>query len=422
MAKLLGFISDYRKIELPVRNAIASEFFIQAINATFMNILPLYMTRKGFTDKEIALFITFRFIGVFVLALPLGRFIKDRKVMPLFVLSNFCVPLFGILIVVSIAYQLKLLTLIALVLWGASFTFMQIPIFPFILRNSMKANQTAAISLSYSTWSFGGIVSGVIIAGLDFINPSFFDEQFILLLFSVAGFGGLIFLKRIRQFAEISAEAEPGESSRSGRAAKTDWGLVLRALLPTLIVATGAGLTIPFISLFFDKVHHVGKGGFSILSFIASLLVAYFAMLVPRIKEKIGYKVAIPSTQSLAVMSLVALATTQYYSQYPIALVIAAVCYLLRQPLMNMAGPMTSELVLNYVGRNNREITSALTSAIWSGSWVVSGFMVTILFAYDFSFGNIFLITSVLYAFGIVLYYLLILDYNKREEKGLIEE
>ena len=78
-ARFLSFIKDYKKIEKPVKNAIASEFFIQMVNATFMNILPLYMTRKGFTDEEIALFITFRFLGVFVLAFPLGRFIKGKK-------------------------------------------------------------------------------------------------------------------------------------------------------------------------------------------------------------------------------------------------------------------------------------------------------------------------------------------------------
>ena len=170
------------------------------------------------------------------------------------------------------------------------------------------------------------------------------------------------------------------------------------------------------------KVHHLDKGGFSVLSFLASLLVAYLAMLVPKIKQRVGYKIAIPATQSLAVISLVALATTELYSQYSIALTIASVCYLLRQPLMNMAGPMTSELVLNYVGKNNREITSALTSAIWSGSWVLSGVMVTILFAFNFSFVNIFLMTALLYAFGVILYYLLILDYSRREERGLIND
>lgn len=378
------------------------------------------MTRRGFSDEEIALFITFRFLGVFALAFPLGRFIKGRRLLPLFILSNICVPVFGIAIVLSIAFHLKYLTLISLLLWGASFTFMQIPISPFILRNSSVANHTAGISLSYSTWSFGGIVSGVLIAILDFINPSLFDEQFILLFFSIIGFGGLIFLFRTAGFSEVAMDT-PKPETKAEKNGKTDWPLILRALIPTLIIATGAGLTIPFISLFFDKVHHLDKGSFSVLSAIAAFLVAWCAMLVPRVKTHVGYKIAIPTTQSLAIVSLVAMATTQFYNQYSIAVVIAAACYLLRQPLMNMAGPMTTELVLNYVGKANREITSALTSAIWSGSWVLSGLMVKILLAHQFGFVNIFLITSLLYTFGVVMYYLLILDYTKREEHGLIE-
>jgi hypothetical protein len=310
---------------------------------------------------------------------------------------------------------------------------MQIPVAPFILRNSHKENHTAGISLSYSTWSFGGIVSGVVIATLDLIDPIVFNEKMILIIFSVIGFGGLPFLFRIKNFKEISYDKiekkaiqhENEESSfapASEDEHRTDWKLIFKALIPTLIIATGAGLTIPFISLFFEKVHHLDKGGFSVLSSIAAILVAYGALLVPRIKKHIGYKIAIPSTQSLAVISLVALATTEFYSQYSVALIIAGACYLLRQPLMNMAGPMTTEVVLKYVGAKNREITSALTSAIWSGSWVLSGLMVTLLFSQGFKFVNIFLITSLLYAVGVITYYLLILDYNKREEKGLIDE
>jgi len=418
MANIFSFIYEYKKIEKPVMNVIIAEFFIQMVNATFMNILPLYMTRKEFSDEDIALFITFRFLGVFILALPLGKFIRGKNLLSFFRISNFCVPFFGLAIVLSITFQLKYLTLVSLLLWGASFTFMQIPISPFILRNSAKHNHTAAISLSYSTWSFGGIVSGIIIAILDFINPKLFDEQFILILFSILGFGGILFLFKIKNFVEISTD----DTKQTNQPRVTDWKLIFKALIPTLIIATGAGLTIPFISLFFDQVHNLHKGGFSVLSAVAAILVAYGALLVPSVKKHIGYKVAIPTTQSLAVISLVALATTQFYNQYSIAVIIAGACYLLRQPLMNMAGPMTTEVVLKYVGSRNREITSALISAIWSGSWVLSGFMVTILFSQGFQFVNIFLITSLLYGFGVVMYYLLILDYNKREEQGLIED
>ncbi len=415
---MFSFLSDYKKLEPQVLNVVIAEFFIQLVNATFMNILPLYMTREGFSDEDIALYITFRFLGVFVLALPFGKLIKGKPLAPLFYFSSFFVPLFGLIIVFAIAFKIKWLILTSLLLWGASFTFMQIPVSPFILRNSSKENQTAGIALSYSTWSFGGILSGIVIAILDAINPTLFNEKAILIIFSIMGFGGIFFLLKTKFNEKID---EPAKFIPGLKPQPTNWYLIIKGLIPTLIIATGAGLTIPFISLFFDKVHHLDKGGFSIISSIAAVLVAYAAMMVPKVKQFIGYKIAIPTTQSLAVISLVALATTQFYSQYTIALYIAIACYLLRQPLMNMAGPMTTELILNYVGKNNREITSALTAAIWSGSWVISGFMVKIMFGNGFEFVNIFLITSALYAFGVVMYYLLIVDYVKREKQGLID-
>lgn len=415
---MFAFLNDYKKLETQVLNVVYAEFFIQLVNATFMNILPLYMTREGFSDEDIALYITFRFLGVFILALPFGKLIKGKRLAPLFYLSSIFVPFFGLVIVFAIALKIKWLILTSLLLWGASFTFMQIPVAPFILRNSSKANQTAGISLSYSTWSFAGILSGVVIAILDGINPTLFNEKAILIIFSIMGFGGVYFLMKTKFIEKMD---EPIKAIPGLPPPPTNWKLIFKGLIPTLIIATGAGLTIPFISLFFDKVHHLDKGGFSVISSIAAILVAYGAMMVPKVKQYVGYKIAIPTTQSLAVISLVALATTQFYSQYSIALYIAIACYLLRQPLMNMAGPMTTEVVLNYVGKNNREITSALTSAIWSGSWVISGFMVKIMFGRGYEFVNIFLITSALYAFGVIMYYVLILDYIKRENQGLID-
>ena len=414
---MFTFLKDYKKLKSATINVIAAEFFIQLVNATFMNILPLYMNRKGFSDEEIALFITFRYLGVFILAIPIGNIIKGRAMKPFFYIASFLVPLFGLSIVVCIYFKLVLLLYLSLLLWGSSFTFMQIPVVPFVLRNESKENRTSGIALTYSTWSFAGIASGILIAILDRINPQFFDEEKILIIFSILGFGGLYFMSKVKIVERIDDHHAPKKIIKKER---LDWVLIIKGLVPTLIIATGAGLTIPFISLFFDQVHHLGKGGFSIVSAIASVLVAWGAMMVPKIKDQVGYKIAIPTTQSLAIVSLVALAITQFYSQYTIAVYIAIICYLLRQPLMNMAGPMTTELVMNYVGEKNREMTSALTAAIWSGSWVISGLMVKIMLSKQYPYGIIFLITSAIYAFGVLTYYFLILDYNKREKDGFI--
>jgi len=407
----MSFLLHYKNLERQVVMVIAAEFFIQLVNATFMNMLPLYLNHIHYSNEQIAGFISFRFLGVFLLALPIGIFIKGKKVKPLFYASCIGVPFFALCILYFVGQGNVTMIYVSQLLWGASFTFMQIPVLPFILRQCSAANQTAGIALSYSTWSFAGILSGVVIALLDHINPVLFDERMVLIIFSVLGFFGVFMLMSAGIHEEHFL---PEEKKVSYRLNQYDWKIIIKALIPTLIIATGAGLTIPFISLFFEEVHGMDKGTFSVVSSVAALLVAWGALLVPLIKNNVGYKIAVPSTQSLAVISLVALATTQYYNHMGVAVVIAVICYLLRQPLMNMAGPMTSEIVMNYVGEKNREIVSALTSAIWSGSWFVSGLLVQIMFANNLKFANIFLITALLYTLGVAWYMLLIRDYERK--------
>jgi len=412
---MLSFLQPYKSIEKQILLVIIAEFFIQLVNATFMNMLPLYLSTLHYSKQEIAGFISFRFLGVFLLALPLGVFIKGKKVKPFFYASCIGVPFFALCIIYFTEHANIPMIYASQLLWGASFTFIQIPILPFILRLSSQQNQTPSIALSYSTWSFAGIVSGIVIALLDYLNPNLFNERMVLIIFSVLGFMGILMLllANINE-GDFNADTELKKEKTNYSLAQYDWGVIIKALIPTLIIAVGAGLTIPFISLFFQEVHGMDKGSFSVVSSIAAFLVAWGALLVPNIKRNVGYKIAVPATQSLAIVSLVALATTQYYNYVSISVVIAVVCYLLRQPLMNMAGPMTTEIVMNYVGEKNQEIVSALTSAIWSGSWFLSGLLVQILFGQGFSFVNIFLLTALLYSVGVIWYVLLIRDYERK--------
>jgi MFS family permease len=409
------YFTDYGKIEKAVLNVIIAEFFIQLINVAFLSIQLIYMQKCGYSDYESAGYISFRFLGVLLFAVPMGMYLKGRNIKPLFIISCIVVPTASILIIIATMYHWNQWLYFYQLLWGMGFTFIQIPVMPYILRNSIASNQTGAISLSYSTYSFGGIASGIIIWGLYLINPVIFNERNILLFLAISGFISLYFLHKIK----ITEYLPSFEGSRVD-IRKLDWFIIVKALIPTLIIAVGAGLTIPFISIFFFNVHHLGTDQFSLLNSIASILVAIAAMLVPYVKKSIGYKLAIPATQSFAVLALILLATTQFYAQLTIAVYLAMLCFLLRQPLMNMAGPMTSELVMNYVGKKNQEMVSALTAAIWSGSWFISSIIFKVLRQSGIAYVYIFLITAALYALGVIWYYALIVDYSRREKAGLI--
>ncbi len=408
----MSFLRSYTRIERPILLVILAEFFIQLVNAAFMNLQSLYMKAEGYADGQIADYISWRFAGVLALALPLGLLIKGHKVKNLFFLSALGVPLFALLILLGVHLHHHALIVVAHCLWGASFTFMQIPVLPFILRNSSPETQTAAISLSYSTWSFAGIISAAIAWPLNSIDPALFSERNLLAGITVLAFAGVLCIYRVRMTERVHSYEHARLNLRGH-----DWGLITRAVIPALIIATGAGLTIPFINLFFSHVHGLETNVISLWNFVAALLVATAALLVPRVKATIGYQLAIPLTQSFAVVALILMATTEFYSALPAAVCIAVGSYIFRQPLMNMAGPMTSELAMKFVGARNQEITSALIAAAWSGSWFISTrFVFGPLRDTGWPYVDIFLITAAFYAFGIFLYILLIRAYGKREK------
>ena len=142
---------------------IKAEFFIQLIGAAFFLILNIYLVKQGFSDPEIANFISYRFLAVMLLAFPLGIYIKGKPLKPFFMIGILGVPIVAISLVLSIKYIYHDYLQILFVLWGAAFTLFSVCSLPYVMRNTAPENQSHAISLNYATHSFGTIISGMFI-------------------------------------------------------------------------------------------------------------------------------------------------------------------------------------------------------------------------------------------------------------------
>lgn len=164
-----------------------------------MAIMLIYMEKVGYLDHQSASFVSFRFLGVLLFAFPLGLIIKGRRLKPIFYISSILTPSLSLIILESIDQQWDIVLYATLFFWGISFTGIQISALPYILRNAKKETHTEAITLSYSTWSVAGIVSGTLIFGLSNLNPSLFDEKLVLQIMSLLGFICIFFIFSIKK-------------------------------------------------------------------------------------------------------------------------------------------------------------------------------------------------------------------------------
>ena len=189
-------IKSYLQVEEHVLLMIKAEFFIQLIGASFFLILNIYLAKQGFSDPEIANYISYRFLAVMLLAFPLGFYIKSKPLKPFFMLGSLGVPLVAIFLVVAVENTWYQYLPLLFILWGITFTLFQVSSLPYIMRNTVAENQSHAISLNYATHSFGTILSGLIIFGFGKFMQEI-NEGVILLCIACLGFSGIYYLLKI---------------------------------------------------------------------------------------------------------------------------------------------------------------------------------------------------------------------------------
>ena len=413
---LRNLFRSYWDLPRMVHMLIMLEFTLSLIHVAFILVLNIFLRKQGFSDPEIASFNSLRFIGALIFAFPLGIYIRGKKLKPFFLLAAIIVPITSALIIESVHNETIPLIKLSFLLWGVGMMLMRVCSLPFIIRNTTQDNSTEALSLSASTWSLATIFSGIIISGLDWINYYsfgswiiYFNERNILWIITVLGISAIIFALRISEKAPDNIQKD---STVFSLYKQYDWKVIIKALSPLIMISIGAGLTIPFVNLFFNSVFHLSASEFSILGSITAFLVFTFSLLVPSIRKKYGYWFTIVIVQAISICCLIVMALMELYVNYSFALIIALIAYIFRQPLMHMAHPASNELLMNYVGKRNQELISALSSSLWSASWFVSAKVFEWLRLLDFQYYQIFLITAGLYIIGNILFALLIHEYE----------
>ncbi len=397
------------------------ELCLSLVHVAFILILNIYLRSEGYSDPEIASFNSLRFIGALAFSLPLGIYIKGRRLKPFFNFSTILVPIISILLIESIRLRLVPFIQLSFLFWGIAMMFLRVCSLPFIIRNTTSKNSSQALSLNAATWSLATIISGIIISGLnwvafiDFFNISIiFNERIILWIITLVSLFSIPFSFNIKE-DENNKNPDFNKNSFSLNNSY-DWDRILKAISPLVLISIGAGLTIPFVNLFFNSIFNFSSSDFSILGSGTAVLVFFSSLMVPTLKEKYGYWMTIVFVQGLSIFCLITLAMTELFSHSHYAIYFAISAYILRQPLMHMAHPSSNELMMNYVGKKNQELISALSSSLWSASWFISAKVFEWLRLLKFHYYEIFLITAILYIIGVVMYAIIINRFEKMKK------
>lgn len=422
MPRLPAWLERYRALPRPVVLFAAGQFLINLITTAQFLLLNLYLKQRGLDDPEIAALGSQRFVATLFLAIPAGLWLRGKPLRLPLLIGSILFPLSALASLETVRLGMMNAASVSFLIMGFAGLLLNVASLPMTLRLAPAEQASEALSLQFATWAAASICGGVLSTALQAVGrlelgrtTVVFDEHATLLFMSVVACAAPFIYARLPDpVPEKSAAARHWLHVR-----REDWPVLMRSLVPTLCIATGAGLSIQFLNLFFSHVHHMSSKAYSAYGSVSNVLVLFAGLIVPEVKRRFGWRGAILGVQSLAVVLLAAMGLTELQQAASWALPLAIGCFILRQPLMSMAGPSTSELTMSYVGERNRELVSACNGAIWSGAWWLAARTFQLLRSHDLPYWQVFLTTAVLYLFGTFAYLGLIRVVEKRQTSPL---
>jgi len=145
--------------------------------------------------------------------------------------------------------------------------------------------------------------------------------------------------------------------------------LVWRLFLPNVILGLGAAILIPYMNVFFRGKFAMPSNTLGILFSLSSLLTGLGSILGPWLAHKLKSKIkTIVLTQGVSIGFLLLIG----FAPIPW---LAAIGFLLRTALMNMANPLYSAFAMERTAETERGAVNSLLNISWMLGWAVGPYI-----------------------------------------------
>jgi predicted MFS family arabinose efflux permease len=354
-------LTDYRLIRKETRQFLVASMLMGAAFSVPWTLLNLYLDRLGFSKAEIGTVQSAESWGRALIAIPAAFLLTRWRTTPLLVwtalgtaVAYFTLPWLPTL---SMIFGVNLLR-------GFFDQVHHVAIAPFVFRHTSIVERAAAFGLAEAVHTLAAVVGSFGCGqAVDLLAPWLGDER--LAMGWVLAAAGVLPLASAFVFARIR------EAPRDRRARepilpllRKHRGLIARFAIPQGVVALGAGLSIPFLGLYFQDRFHFGPGSVGTLNACGMLLMTTGYLFSPMLLRRLGFVKSMVACELLSIPFFLVLAFT-----YSMPLAIAA--FLLRGALMNLSHPILKNFMMQAAPPNLRELQNGVLGLLWGVGWIL---------------------------------------------------
>jgi len=338
-----------------------------AINFAAFNLLyNLYLKESGFAEGDIGSLQSARAVGSALIAIPAAILISRVRLKPVLLIACLLFALFSFGLTVSL--DLATLTNFALLV-GVSFAFYRVASGPFFMRNSTPVERTHLFSFSFAMMILANMAGSAGSGNLvTMIGEASSD---ILLGYRVTFYIAILLgLSALIPFAFIRVAAPSSEENRitmSWVKVRQRAGFFFKITSANFLIGLGAGLSIPFLNLYFRDRFGLAPDEIGLYYFAVHCSMFFGTLSGPIFTKRLGLVRTIVITQLASIPFMFVLA----YSYF---LPIVVVAFVLRGGLMNLGVPISTNFGMEMATKSEHGLVNALLMVSWTGGMAVSAF------------------------------------------------
>jgi len=339
-------------------------------NGIFMTFFNLYLKQGGLGEAFLGRLNSLGTIGSLALAIPAGLLatrLGSRKSLAISaalvavlsaVQASILIP--TLLIVLQIGVSASSM------LYGATYN-------PEMMRSTDPEDRQVAFSLAFTVGTVMSVLASIVGGLLPRLFVCFGASSFMgLRLTLVVGSAFIlastaVFLRVREHQASGSERMTDAVSNGQGEPEVTSsWKrFAFRYTLINVIIGFGAGLSIPYLNLYFSDRFHASTVVVGNLFAMSNVVLTVSVLLAPWLVRRAGLLRTIALTVGGSLVFLVIMAFTR-------SITIAALAFWMRAGLMMCSTPVTDKFSLELVPPDKRSVAHNIFQMAWTGSWAVS--------------------------------------------------
>ena len=337
------------------------------IAGTFFN---LYLKQGGLGEAFLGRLNSLGTIGSLALAIPAGLLVTRLGSRKSLVLSAGLIAIFGALqaavLVPALLIALQIGISASNMLYGATYN-------PEMMRSTDPADRQAAFSLAFTAGTVMSVIASVIGGLLPRVFARFGASPFTGLRLTLL-VGAALILSSTAVFIRLRERSIPPSDAASDPPCAVDeqpedmahWKrFAVRYAIVNIIIGFGAGLSIPYLNLYFTDRFHASTVVVGNLFAMSNAVLTVGALLAPWLVRRAGILRTVALTVCGSLVFLVIMAFTQNIA-------VAAVAFWMRAGLMMCSTPVTDKFCLEIVPSAKRSVAHNVFQMAWTAAWAIS--------------------------------------------------